>query len=147
MKSIGHAFTRGRIRFALGAAALCLFALASARPAERPEGSRANAAARVSSAPAFGAVAADLSDAIAYPVPFRRSTAQKITFLNLSTEATIRIYTLSGELVKTLHETDGDGILKWDVTAEDGTPLGSDVFLYVIENAQQKKTGKLLIEK
>jgi hypothetical protein len=94
----------------------------------------------------IGAPHLDLSNAYAYPVPFKPSLGHReIVFINLSSLATIRIFTISGELVKELNETDADGILRWDVTNSEGQPLASDVYLYLIENDQQKKTGKLII--
>jgi hypothetical protein len=95
----------------------------------------------------LGAPALDLSEAYAYPVPYKPSVhLNGIRFTNLSSEATIKIYTVSGELVKTLHETDGDGFLPWNpVDNDDGVPLASDVYIYLIDNKQQKKVGKLVI--
>ncbi|MGQ0645812.1 MAG: hypothetical protein ACT4O3_10035, partial [Elusimicrobiota bacterium] len=94
----------------------------------------------------IGAPALDLAAAYAFPVPFKPSLGHRqITFRHISSLATIRIYTVSGELVRELKESDGDGELKWDVTNQHGEPLASDVYLYLIENNEQKKTGKLLI--
>jgi hypothetical protein len=87
----------------------------------------------------------DLTNAYAFPVPFRPSPGGRITFINLPTEATIKIFDVAGVLQATLSETDGDGILRWDVTGDDGSPLDSDVFLYVIESGDQRKVGKLMV--
>ncbi len=97
--------------------------------------------ARVQTSPA-----ADLSNAYAFPVPYKPSLGHPyISFINLSREATVRIYDVNGSLVRTLHETSMDGILKWDVTDDKGSPLNSDVFFYVIENDEQAKSGKLMV--
>ncbi len=94
------------------------------------------------------APAMDLSNAYAFPVPFKPSLGgRSITFVNLSTEATIRIFNLNGDLVRTVHEIDGDGIARWDVTDDSGVSLSSDVFFYTIENGEQVKSGKLLVVK
>jgi hypothetical protein len=90
----------------------------------------------------------ELAEAHVYPSPYRPSTqAGGITFAKLSTNATIRIYTLDGRLVRTLTKSDGaTDLLNWDpVTNEGGEPLASDVYLYVIENGLQKKVGKLAV--
>ncbi|MEE8425178.1 MAG: hypothetical protein V3S11_05090, partial [Elusimicrobiota bacterium] len=50
---------------------------------------------------------ANLDNAHAYPVPFIPSQGHTtIFFTNITTIATIRIYTLSGELVKTIRKAD-----------------------------------------
>lgn len=92
-------------------------------------------------------VSADLSNAYAFPVPYQPSFGQPyISFINLSAEATVRIYDMNGTMVRILHATRlDDGILKWDVRDDKGNPLSSDVFFYVIESSEQKKSGKLLV--
>jgi hypothetical protein len=92
------------------------------------------------------ASALDASSAYAFPVPFRASQSGKaIHFINLPSQATIRIFNAAGELVRTLHEIDGDGQLDWDVTNESGTALASDVFFYAIESDESVKKGKLVV--
>lgn len=122
---------RSKIHRALAGLALAALAVAVLQAGER----------RPSRAPA-----SDLSTAYAFPVPFKPSaTSTRITFTNLSSEATIRIFSATGELVRTLNEEDGDGFIRWDVTNEQGAPVASDVYFYVIENAEQTKAGKLLV--
>lgn len=126
-----------RLKFQRALAGLALAALSAAVLRAGP----AAGERRPSRAPA-----ADLSTAYAFPVPFKPSaTNTRITFTNLSTEATIRIFSATGELVRTLNEDDGDGFIRWDVTNEQGAPVASDVYFYVIENAEQTKAGKLMI--
>ena len=97
----------------------------------------------------FGAPDNDVSQAYAYPVPFKPGSGQKnITFVNLPSEGKIRIYTSAGELVKKVDftcTTAGECVSTWDVKNEDGEAVGSDVYLYFIESAGNKKTGKLLV--
>jgi len=94
----------------------------------------------------LGAPVFDLSAAYAFPVPFKPSLGHtQITFASLSSVATIKIYTADGALVRELHETNGDGVVKWNVDNDKGEPLASDIFFYSIENDQQQKTGKLIV--
>ncbi len=95
----------------------------------------------------LGADYTDLSRAYAYPVPFKSSEGhEKITFTNLSSRATIKIYTVSGSLVNTLRETDGDHVLVWQpVTNKSGDNVASGVYLYYIYNDEENKKGKLVI--
>lgn len=93
-----------------------------------------------------GGGTADLSDAYAYPVPFIPSRGDtEITFTNISPLCTIKIYTLNGELVRTIEHTSGATSYSWDVTNDRGDRLGSGVCLYLIKDAKNKKKGKLII--
>ncbi len=88
----------------------------------------------------------DLSDAYAYPVPFIPSRGDEdITFTNISPLCTIKIYTLNGELVRTIEHTSGKTSRSWDVTNDRGDRLGSGVYLYLIDSNRSKKKGKLII--
>ena len=92
-----------------------------------------------------------LGDAYAYPVPFspnENPNHKTITFTNLATKCTIKIFTISGELVNEFEETDGDGEYTWtDVKNKDGENLASGVYLYLIESKQDHKVGKIMIIK
>ncbi|MBA7539319.1 hypothetical protein ES705_31598 [subsurface metagenome] len=92
-----------------------------------------------------GVGATDLSDAYAFPVPFIPSKGDKITFKDISPLCTIKIYTLNGELVRTIEHTRGKTIHEWDVTNDRGDMLASGVYLYLIKNDKNKKKGKLII--
>ncbi len=92
----------------------------------------------------MGQNAADLSRAYAYPVPFRPNAGlghRRIKFTNLSPQCVIKVYTVAGELVKTIEETDGDGFNdSWD-----GSDAVSGAYLYIIDNGTDRKTGQLVI--
>ncbi|NQU17898.1 MAG: Ig-like domain-containing protein [Candidatus Saganbacteria bacterium] len=88
----------------------------------------------------------DLVNAYAYPVPFKPSLGHStITFTNLASQCTIRIFTLRGDLVAALNETDGDGKYEWDVKNQDGITLASGVYLFHIESGVNTKSGKLMV--
>ena len=95
--------------------------------------------------------AADLSAAHAFPVPFIPSQGHdKITFTALTANVTIRIYTLSGELVKTIAKDSGStDRVPWIPVANDqGEPLASGVYLYHIKaNDGKSASGKLMVIK
>ncbi|MBI3293022.1 MAG: carboxypeptidase regulatory-like domain-containing protein [Elusimicrobia bacterium] len=91
-------------------------------------------------------VGSGLDLAHAFPVPFKPAVGHtRIFFTNLPVQATIRIYTVSGDLVRELTTSDGSGQLAWDVTNAEGEPLGSDVFYYVLDDGRDKKQGKLMV--
>ena len=98
--------------------------------------------------PAFSvpSSATDLSLVYAFPVPFRPAAGHtKITFTNLAANCMIKIYSIDGDLVASLNETDGDGLYEWDVTNSGGTGLASGVYFYHIKSDQGTKTGKMVI--
>ncbi|PIZ14247.1 MAG: hypothetical protein COY53_00640, partial [Elusimicrobia bacterium CG_4_10_14_0_8_um_filter_37_32] len=98
----------------------------------------------------------NLSDAYAYPVPYEPNKYSEhknsgITFTDLSDKCTIKIYTITGELVKTIeHDSDiFEGYTEiWNpVVNENNEELASEVYIYRISNNEQSKTGKLIIIK
>jgi hypothetical protein len=82
----------------------------------------------------------------AYPNPFRPYTGQvRIFFAPLTTEARIRIFKLSGELLAEIRNS-GGGLAVWDGKNAGGHDLASGVYFYVITNpAGEKKSGKIVI--
>ena len=91
----------------------------------------------------------DLSEAFAFPNPYKPSAGHtSITFTNLSATCTIKIFTLTGDLVKTINVNDGTGQAVWsNVRNEAGEGVASGLYLYVIQNEQNVKRGKLVIIK
>jgi hypothetical protein len=92
------------------------------------------------------ALQVDLSGAYAYPVPFKPSAGQTtIKFDNLAVGSTIKVYTIMGELVAQLENSNNEPILRWPVTNTDGAPVASGVYIYQIKNSFSEKRGKLII--
>jgi len=93
-----------------------------------------------------GVGATDLSGAYAFPVPFIPSRGDTdITFTDISPLCTIKIYTLNGELVRTIEHTSGITSHSLKATNDRGDRLASGVYLYLIKNDKDKKKGKLII--
>ena len=55
--------------------------------------------------------------------------------MNLPRECTIRIYTITGQLVQTLHHdsTGDDGQLAWDLVSRDGMNIAYGIYLFHVE--------------
>lgn len=66
-----------------------------------------------------------------------------ITFDNLTTDSTVRIFTISGQLVRQSHG--GDISWVWDGKNESGQDVFSGVYLYIVTDGNEKKTGKITI--
>ncbi len=60
---------------------------------------------------------------------------RKIDFINLPQQCTIRIYTVSGSLVKTLIKESGatNGALSWNLISEDGTDVAYGLYIYHVD--------------
>ena len=70
-----------------------------------------------------------------------------IKFVNMPEQAMVRIYDLSGHLVRTLRKTDASSsILQWDVSNENRLPVASGIYIYQIDvpNAGST-TGRLVV--
>jgi hypothetical protein len=76
-------------------------------------------------------------------------TGEKICFQNLPRDAIVRIYSLGGELVKTLYvdaeETGGDAC--WNLISRNNQIVVSGVYLYHIDSPVGEKIGKFVIVK
>ncbi len=93
-------------------------------------------------------VAANLESLIVYPNPFKPGVGHtRITFAGLTLKATIRIFTLTGELVKK-QDVSGQYSWDWDVKNTDGDELARGIYIWVVTNpAGEKRTGKIAIIK
>ncbi len=68
--------------------------------------------------------------------PTGRGTRQ-ISFTNLPAKCTIRIYTVAGALVKTLHKDntnlDNGGAITWDLVSDDGMDIAYGLYLFHVD--------------
>lgn len=88
-----------------------------------------------------------------YPIPWRPFTdnparygtlSAGITFANLPQAGTIKIYTVSGELVRELPLTGSPSVV-WDGKNSVGSYVSSEVYLWVVQSGPNRKTGKLMV--
>jgi hypothetical protein len=99
-----------------------------------------------------GSPSTDVSAAYAYPVPFDTAEGHtqirfgKVPSAPIPSVCTIRIYTISGSLVKEKEVDDGTGTWAWNVKTAGDQPIAPGVYIYVIENDEGvKKIGKLMV--
>jgi flagellar hook assembly protein FlgD len=84
-----------------------------------------------------------------YPNPFNPETTIRFT-LPLDKNVSVRVFDVSGRLVKTLVDnqlyTQGTYEVTWNGTSQDGTAVASGTYLYSLEygNFRQSKTMILL---
>lgn len=98
---------------------------------------------------------ADVSAVYAYPVPFRPNAANparygtwqgQITFTNLPSYGAVRIYTITGALVREIAITTPPE-MKWDIRNSGGEIVASGVYLWEVVCGGNRKTGKLMVVK
>lgn len=60
---------------------------------------------------------------------------RRIDFIHLPVQCTVRIYTITGALIKTLEKTTGatDGTLSWNLVTEDGTDIAYGIYIYHVD--------------
>ncbi|PIU51279.1 hypothetical protein COY52_05380 [Candidatus Desantisbacteria bacterium CG_4_10_14_0_8_um_filter_48_22] len=93
--------------------------------------------------------AQNLSNVIVYPNPyeFARARDGTLKFINLPTQATIKIYNIAGELVRTIPKDDAVNRATWDGKNEFGEKVATGIYVYVISSPQdtQKRIGKIAV--
>ncbi|MFA5833214.1 MAG: hypothetical protein WDA22_07035 [Bacteroidota bacterium] len=71
-----------------------------------------------------------------------------IQFRNLPRECTVRIYTITGDLVQTLRKNDNTSYLTWDLLSSESARIGYGVYIYHVETPTGgTKIGRLGIIK
>jgi hypothetical protein len=72
----------------------------------------------------------------------------EIQFTRLPAACTIKIFTLAGDLVKTIQHdrtASGTSFARWDLKTEFGSEVAYGVYLYHVDSAAGKKMGKIAI--
>ena len=89
---------------------------------------------------------ADLSGAHVYPNPCKSSRGcTGVTFTRLTLRATIHVFTVSGEKVKTIEKNNNIDSMGWDLRNENGSRIASGLYLYVIKGEGATKKGKIVV--
>jgi hypothetical protein len=110
----------------------------------RPDGINATAASnelkniRVAPNPYFGRYSAQIETV---------NQPSVITFNRLPVKCTIRIYSLAGDLVRTLENTDGDGAETWDLLSSTGQQVASGMYIFHVESDYGEHLGRFAIIK
>ena len=72
---------------------------------------------------------------------------RKIEFIHLPDDAVVRIYTLAGDLVVTLNNSDGSGTIPWNVESVNEQSVAPGVYFFHVESKYGQKIGKFAIIK
>lgn len=70
-----------------------------------------------------------------------------IRFINMPETATVRIFNLGGQLVRTLQKTDiTSSVLNWDIETDNQLPVASGVYIFHVESGSGESTfGRLVV--
>ncbi len=85
-----------------------------------------------------------LDDVFVYPNPLRPEDAQQfVTFANLTPQAVIRIYSVSGMFIREVIEDDGNGGVEWNLRDDAGQLVPAGVYIF---RAAGKNVGGMDVE-
>ncbi len=71
---------------------------------------------------------------------------RRLEFINLPVKATIRVYTLAGDLVQTL-DHDGAGTFVWNMLTSNGQGIAPGLYFYHVESEVGERVGKFAVIK
>jgi kumamolisin len=90
----------------------------------------------------------NLTNVYAYPNPWdvRKNPPSVVTLANVPTAATIKIFTISGFLVKDLSATGAHNTATWDLTNNAGQSVASGLYFYLVKMSDQTLVhGKIAV--
>ena len=94
-----------------------------------------------------GSPSDSVDDAKAFPNPMRPALGQNsMTFVRLPANARIRIYTLTGALIKDLR-ADATGMASWDGANQAGTRVASGVYFVYAQGNGKRRTLKVAVQR
>ncbi len=104
---------------------------------------------------AYRAAASNLSNVRVVPNPFNLyqakgfpGDADRLTFTNLSRRCIIRIFTVNGDLVKTIHKDDPSGVFTWSpMLTDDNLFIAPDIYVYHVQDLDggAHTSGKFIV--
>lgn len=88
----------------------------------------------------------DLGTAHVYPNPCNvRSGCNGVNFTRLTINATITIYTVSGELVRRIEKTGNIDGIGWDLRNDSGARVASGLYIFFVKAENSTRTGKIVV--
>jgi subtilisin family serine protease len=90
----------------------------------------------------------NLDNAKAYPNPFNPTTnSEGMKIVNITKNATIRIFNILGQLVREIKDNDGNGFEIWDGKNKSGNTVASGIYIIYIKGISGSKKIKVAVEK
>lgn len=88
----------------------------------------------------------DLNTAHVYPNPCNaRQGCNGVNFTRLTINATIFIYTVSGELVRRIDKTGNIDSIGWDLKNESGSRVASGLYIFFVKAENSTRKGKIVV--
>jgi hypothetical protein len=89
----------------------------------------------------------DLDNVVIYPNPYRSDIKpeKEVSFDRVPAQATIRLYDISGQLVKTIKKDSLVPWVRWNLKNESGSHVASGIYIYIIRANGQERRGKIAI--
>ncbi len=88
------------------------------------------------------------------PNPYKGASSYEVSqlvdevrFTNMPNQATIRVFTLAGTLIRTLEKNSASASFPWDLTTDDGLPIASGMYVIHVETELGEKVLKLGVVK
>jgi len=90
--------------------------------------------------------ASSMARAYGYPTPFsyKAGRASKITFINLTSSARVRVFSPGGHLIREL-AADASGTAEWDVLDQGGSRLGAGTYMAVFEGDGSRRRQLIMV--
>jgi hypothetical protein len=70
-----------------------------------------------------------------------------LEFQNIPDKCTIRIYTLAGDLVRTIEHNDGSGVARWDLLTSNAQQVASGIYIYHVDSPYGEHLGRFAVVK
>ncbi len=70
---------------------------------------------------------------------------RNMAFTNLPAECTIKIFTVDGDLIKTIHHTNSSGREEWNLLTKERRPVVSGIYFYHIKSSKGEKAGRFAV--
>lgn len=70
---------------------------------------------------------------------------RELSFINLPANCTIRVFTVDGDLVKTIRHTNGTGTEYWDIRSDFNQMIATGVYFFHVDAPQGEVVGKFAI--
>lgn len=77
----------------------------------------------------------------------RREPIRQIKFIHLPPECTIDIFTLDGDLLRTLRHSSTDGVQSWDMRTSAGREISAGVYIYLVRTQSAERLDRFAVIK